>query len=305
MPGPTCSPGQACVDAIPSGWSGFVQIVFPAGDAGAGCTGSYPTEQAQLRGQTNPDGGPATCAACACALPEGGITCSVKAYYDDALCTSGTSGPSVTVTQTCTTIGGTFGGNSGVSSPTVAGGACVPSGGQVTSPPPALTSMTAAACGQPDAGAAVSDGGAGSMQCTTGQACAAIPSGGDGGMPSGVCIYQSGVQTCPPSGTSVFTNTFVVGAVEDDRSCGSCSCGDPSCPTDGVLNGYSSGGCTGTPAVTANPGSACKVGGTKYKNATYTMSMSGSRGTCAVADGGPTGSVTIDGGSATTFCCVP
>jgi hypothetical protein len=123
-------------------------------------------------------------------------------------------------------------------------------------------------------------------------------------MPSGVCVYMAGVQTCPPSGTSVFTNAFVVGGIEDDRGCG-CSCGTPACPTDGVLNGYTTAGCTGAPTVTANPGATCKIGGTKLKYATYTMSTTGMRPTCAVDDGGPSGSVTIDAGSATTFCCVP
>jgi hypothetical protein len=300
VPGPTCLAGQACVDGIPSGWSGFVQILLQAGDAGAGCAAPYATPQPQLGGQTNPDGGPATCGACSCALPEAGITCSVNAFYDDLLCFGGANAPVTAVPSgACTTIGG-GGGNGGVSLPKWTAGACVPQAGGVTTPPPPPSSATAVACAPADGGAG--EGGTGAT-CASGQACAAVPPGVDGGTPSGVCVYQAGVQTCPPPGTTLFTNTYVVGALEDGRGCG-CSCADPQCPADGYLTGYSNAGCT-TTVGTYDAGSACKNGGTKPSHAIYNLSRSGSKGTCAVADGGPTGSVTIDGGSATTFCCVP
>jgi hypothetical protein len=99
----------------------------------------------------------------------------------------------------------------------------------------------------------------------------------------------------------------VVGALEDSRGCG-CTCGAPQCPADGYVQGFTNNGCTGTPTYTFDAGQACIGSITTANRPTYVeyhLSRSGSPGTCGAATAGPTGTVDIDGGSATTFCCIP
>ncbi len=305
-PGPTCTPGQACVDGVPSGWNGFVQLLVASPDAGAaGCAAPYDTVQPALGGQTNPSGGPAGCGSCNCTLPDAGTSCSISVGTGNLGCTTG--GPTSPATQgTCLPVPplSNFSGQI-AATPTVVSGQCQAGPIAVTTPPSAPTSSTAVACAGPsDAGASGGDAGAIGVMCSSGQACAAFPSTVDGGMPSGVCVYQAGIQTCPPSGTTLYTNTFVVGAVEDSRGCG-CSCAPFACPTDGYVNGYGSNDCSGATDAVLDAGNACKLFGVSAKSVKYIASRSGSPGTCAVADAGPTGTVDIDGGSATTFCCIP
>jgi hypothetical protein len=211
---------------------------------------------------------------------------------------------------TCTMVGGLAGWNGKSTTPSPSGGQqCVGQGGAVTTPPPAPSFQMAVACGQPDAGSGAAAEGGTATTCQSGQACADMPAGAasDAGMPSGVCVYQSGIQTCPPGGSGLFTNTFIVGAVEDTRGCG-CTCGAATCPTDGVVEGYTASGCTGTPSYTGDAGAACNgniPNNTRPKYVKYNPSKSGSPGACGTATSGPTGTVDIDGGTATTFCCIP
>jgi hypothetical protein len=304
--GPTCAPGESCVDAVPAGWTGYVQLVLQGGDAGSACAAPYGAPQPQLAGSTNPDGGPAGCSPCTCIVADGGVTCSIDLLTGDLLCLGGSGAPMTALQQNqCVQISG-FGtsANGGSSEPRLTSGTCQPQGGTVTTAPPPPTSTLATVCGAPTAGeggAGDSGSGGGGMTCTPSQACAAVPQGqADGGSPSGPCIYQSGVQGCP---SGVFMAQFIVGPIDDTRGCG-CSCGTPQCPSDGYVGAYASNSCSGMPALVIDAGAKCKgaLSETGYK---YVLSRSGSQGSCDVDDAGPTGSVTIDAGAATTFCCVP
>jgi hypothetical protein len=148
----------------------------------------------------------------------------------------------------------------------------------------------------PDASAA----GAGPL-CDSTQACA--DSIGTQAGPSGVCIYQMGITTCPMG--VVFTEQHFVGAsVDDTRGCG-CSCGPAQCPADWKIEGFTSNGCTGNPVVTLDAGTAC---GTSVDNATsfkYIQSASQAPGSCEVDDAGPTGGVSVDSTTGMTLCCIP
>jgi hypothetical protein len=309
-PGPTCTPGQACVDGIPSGWNGFVQLLVNNQGVDAGCAGPYGTAQPSIGGQTNPDGGPATCGTCACAAPDSGTGCSVAIGTGNLLC-FGASPTTVTAAGACYAIQLLSNLSGDVKQPT-ATGSCTAGTASVTTAPPAPSWSVAVACGTAGdgGGAPASDAGAEAgtgtgMTCASGQACASVPGAVDSGMPTGVCIYQAGVQTCPPGGTTLFTNTFVVGAVEDSRGC-DCTCGSMTCPTDGVVNVYNATGCTGATSSTLALGSGCKTNGvSNAKSAMYVQSTTGKAPTCGAGTTAPTGGVDIDGGTATTFCCIP
>lgn len=303
--GPTCTAGQTCVDVAPAGWTGYVQLVLQNGAAGTACAAPYAAPQAALTGQTNPDGGPATCGACKCVVPDSGLSCSIELLTGDLLCLGGASAPMTELAQNaCVQISG-FGtsANGGATEPALATGTCQPVGGAVKTAPPPPTSMLATVCGSgsDDGGSGgTAEGGAAPAQCTPTQACAPVP-GLATGSPSGACIYQSGVQDCPTG--VAFTAQYVVGAVDDNRGCG-CFCGAPNCPADGYVNGYASKDCSGAVGVTIDAGAKCKAA-LSESSFMYHASRSGSLGSCDVDDAGPTGSVTIDGGTATTFCCIP
>lgn len=303
--GPTCTSTQGCVDAIPSGWSGFVQLLIGGTpDAGSTCAGPYNQPQPTISGQTNPDGGAATCGSCDCFVPDSGVVCSVGLGINNLLCLPMTGGPTTNAAQgECVMQPSLPSGE--VTPPTLTSGTCQGGAVAVTSPPPPATWETATACAAAgDGGTVLADAGApAGPACMQGQACAPLPAGEDAGTPSGVCIYQEGVQTCPPAGTTVFTNTFVVGAVEDSRGCG-CTCGTLTCPADGYVEGYSNANCSGAPSITIDAGTPCK-GSLNQMSFEYFPSKSGSPGTCGPATAGPTGTVDIDGGTATTFCCIP
>jgi hypothetical protein len=72
------------------------------------------------------------------------------------------------------------------------------------------------------------------------------------------------------------------------------------------VNVYNATSCTGTPASTLALGAKCKTGGVNgAKAAMYVQSTTGKSPTCGAGTAAPSGGVDIDGGSATTFCCVP
>jgi hypothetical protein len=300
--GPTCTAGQTCVDIAPAGWTGYVQLVLQNGDAGTACADPYAAPQAQLAGQTNPDGGPASCGACSCLPADSGVSCSIGLLTADLACIGGPGAPMTPVPQNaCTKIDSLLGANGGTSGPTLTTGACVSVGGAVTTPPPPPSSTLATVCGSTADGGGAGDAAAAAVACASTQACAAVPASA-AGSPSGSCIYQSGVQPCPTG--VAFTAQYVVGGIDDGRGCG-CSCGPPSCPTDWYVNAYASSDCSGAVALTLDAGSKCKGGGLSDNSYFYHPSRSGSLGSCEVDDAGPTGSVTIDAGTATTFCCIP
>ncbi len=301
--GPTCTAGQTCVDIVPSGWTGYVQLVLQnGGDAGATCAAPYATPQPQLTGVTDVDGGPATCAPCTCGVPEAGpITCAVN--LGGGSC-PGTSNATVVAQGACVANPFFFAANGLVEAPTVTShtGACPPAqgGDQVAPPPPAASTLATVCATASDAGTGASEAGA-AMTCQTTQACAAFPAQADGGAPSGVCIYQSGVQDCPTG--VIFTAQYVVGPISDTRAC-SCSC-SAACPGDGYVELYSSSSCSGSPTGSIDVNTPCPSSTPTATAFKYFPTTGTWTGACQAVDAGPTGSVGIDGGAATTFCCVP
>ena len=297
---PPCASNQTCVDQAPMGWTGYVQLRIATADAGVGACGS-PYGAVQQSGVADPSGPPAQCSPCTCGSPTSAVTCS-SGITTGFLCTSNdvaTTLPAGACTQVIIP-------NSGTQAPTATGSAtCATDGGHVVGTPDAAASTPAIVCalGAGDAGATAVDAGAAAPGpiCSSTQACAAAIGSQSG--PSGVCIYQMGITTCPMG--VIFTEQHLVGAsLDDTRGCG-CSCGPAQCPADWKIEGFTNNGCTGTPAVTLAAGTAC---GTSVNNATsfkYIQSASASPGSCEVDDAGPTGGVSVDSTTAMTLCCIP
>jgi len=290
-----CTSGQTCVDVPPMGWTGYVQLRIADADAGTGsCTAPYAAPQ--LSGVADPSGAPAQCSACSCGAPTSPVTCASGFATLNILCTSADT---YTALPNGTCVSATFA-NGGTEAPTATSApTCATQGGQMIGGLDAATSTPAIICSGVEAGAAATaDAGTGPT-CSSTQACATSFASQAG--PSGVCIYQSGVQTCPTG--IVFTEQHLVGSsILDTRGCG-CSCGAAQCPSDGVVEGYSTTGCTGTSTVALTPGSKCDVGFSAPSHFKFVQSRSDAGGSCEVDDGGPAGGVSVD--TATTLCCIP
>ena len=296
---PKCTPGQTCVDQVPSGWTGFVELLLGTGDAGTGaCSAPYATSQAT--GLADPVGAPADCSSCNCMVGDAGpVQCSVGLGTLNYLCV----GPSATTpapANTCVPVSGANGSSVG---PTVtsSAGTCSPATALAApSAPSAVVCALAGDGGAPPADAGSLDAG---PSCSTTQACA-TPFSAPAGSPSGVCIYKAGVMPCPAGSYSA---QHVVGAsIADTRGC-SCGCVNPSCPADGYVTGYTSNNCSGTAATTFNASTACAIG-TDIHNSTafmYHPWHSAFKGACTTVDAGPSGGVTVAAASATTYCCIP
>ncbi len=316
-PGP-CAVGQTCVDLAPAGWSGYVQLRIAIADAGTGACAA-PYAAVQQAGVADPSGAAAECTTCTCGAPSPAVTC-VSGVTSANLGCSGSDTQNALTPGTCTNVIFPNGGTAPATASNTS--SCTKAGGQLVGALDAAVAVSAIVCspGAGDAGAAsagdagdagdaaAGDAGAGvPPTCDPlNQACASPISSQAG--PSGVCIYQSGITTCP-AGTH-FTEQHIVGAsVTDTRACG-CACGPASCPTDGYIEGFANNGCTGTPAATLDAGAACvPIGTTNPTNGSthfkYVQSRSGASGSCAVVDGGPSGGVSVDNGTALTLCCIP
>lgn len=287
----------ACVDSVPSGWTGFAQVVLSASDAGAG-TCAAPFSTMLQSGKSNPAAAPAECAPCTCDPPTSGpITCRVDLGSAGLLCNNETMTPAQQ--NNCVAMsGGSNGSSYGPKLSPAPSGNCAPKGGGLTAPLAPATWTAAIACSMTAAQV-----GAG---CSGGEVCAPKPPS-QAGSPSGVCVYKAGIQTTCPA---VFTDWHVISdSLTESRDCAACACNAPACPTDGYVEGFTSNDCSGSAATTLNANAACVLldNAKGSKSFTYHPSHGSWSGTCDVTTGAgaPTGSVAPEGSTATTFCCVP
>jgi hypothetical protein len=178
--------------------------------------------------------------------------------------------------------------------PTPSGG-CPSDGGIATRPAVQKTSATVCAL----------SGAAGVGECSSSsEVCVATPAARAASVSTKLCVYHSGVQTCP----SAYSDVHVVSTgVTDGRGCTACTCAAPACPADGYVQGYTLPGCLGSVATTFAADAGCVLGDNAAGSVSfvYTPSHAPWNGACAPLGGAPTGSVALDTANATTYCCMP
>ncbi|HEY4116857.1 MAG TPA: hypothetical protein VGM56_03325 [Byssovorax sp.] len=323
---PKCA-GYSCVNAIPAGWTGYFALYDgpPGGDPG--CPSDFPADtDPSFVGSAGLSFNPSDCE-CTCGNPTG-QTCNFPTeldIFDVPDCNTDCSSDccfslplTPGFTGSCygmTYVGGTTCGaghaadcqstmtghpcsvSAFLPEPTVTGGACASSGPALKPDTPTWQRL-GRGCGD------VALTGKG---CNNGQVCLPKPKAP---YVTGVCISQSGDVQCPPSQFSV-KHTFFQ-SYSDGRSCGgTCACDDPAgggcTATIHVYTDLTVGTCSMQETDSPFPSGTCKnlTGNPNMAGMTGTKS-SPTGGTCTPDDSGviPSGTVTADEPTATTYCCL-
>ena len=276
-----CNGGFTCVADAPAAWNGPV-VLYDGAPAGkpAACPAEHPLDG--YEGNRNLIDTPALCAACACSDPS--VTCSVQSLELDG---AGCNQQKGFATQPAPGQCGSISPPPSVSSytanaPNALSGACTPSGGTATLPPPNWGG----------AGLLCAGGGLGGG-CGNKAACTAVS-----GAPfsAGMCVYRTGDVSCP---SGFGTKHLYVNDVIDTRGCTGCSCGGGTATCSAKTTVFSDGACATSLADVPNDGSCVDAAGASSIKVQITKS-----GSCP-ADGGKAKGALQEGPSTTTVCCVP
>ena len=279
---PTCTTGNVCVPALPSGWTWLVY----SQDSRSPCGLGYGTPTDVEEGI---DAAAPTCS-CGCTVTGGGCTTG------NLTITSGTNGTcSNNSTQTDTAAGGcqtlgtsinTGGGvKIAVTGPVSDGGTCT-AAADASVPPVGYDHQgrTCVPAASPDAG------------CGGGNVCLPDPT------PFSACITQTGNNACPTG----FPNQHLIGStVDDTRGCSGCGC---------TVNSGDAGACGGSVTFYHDftPGTCASGTGVVPVDSTCTTLNAHTWNDYEyVPEGGatctPTGTASADGGvvfgNLATVCC--
>jgi hypothetical protein len=269
------------VPDAPPAWNG--PVVLYDGDPAAkpaGCPGEHPLKSFEGNRDLNPT--PAICSACACGAPA--VTCtSMPLELDTAACAMQQGFAAQPQPGQCGSVSPPAGVTSyKASAPIGFTGACTPSGGAPTLPPPSWGG----------AGLACAGGGLGGG-CGNKAACAAVSAPPFG---AGLCVYRSGDLSCP---SGFGDKHLYVNNVIDSRGCTPCSCGGGTVTCAATTTVFSDGACTAAVADVPNDGSCVAAAGGSSIKIQITKS-----GSCPASGGKPSGSLQA-GAPPTTVCCVP
>ncbi|HEY3819715.1 MAG TPA: hypothetical protein VGL81_21250 [Polyangiaceae bacterium] len=291
----TCAGASACVPAVPSGWSGPVEL-YAGSSAPPACTTSFTSA---YDGNGDLTASPATCS-CSCG-PSVTQCSSPKLSFYSAVCVAGNgctcSGTACYTTTlqagACTTVSDTNVcsklGTPAMTAPAsvaATGATCPPVSGEQTTP--ATWGTFAQACSSTVTIAQV--------DCQAGSVCAPKPAAPYGPL----CISQAGDVACPNGGYT--TKQTYYGGLEDSRGCSSCTCEPPTGASCGAtIEAFSStdGTCAGLPTTYAAPFTCDPVD----QPTDMRLVTTPQNGSCLASSVTATGSVTA--ASPTTFCCLP
>jgi len=297
-----CTGGFACTPAVPSGWSGPMEVYAGSTTPPAGCSANF--EGPIFSGGDGPTAGSATCD-CQCG-PAENVQCpgvDVSFYAGVSSVGSACNAPMPCAQRSltpaaCTTVNGAASCDAGAASirmpvPVATGGGCTPMPTK-SIPPPSWTVSTLACISA--LGRAPSD-------CPARQQCSPLPSAPFG---SSLCIAQAGVLICPSADYTA--RRIYYGGFDDSRDCSACGCGDVTGAT-----------CSATLEVFTPSASPTGLGCTAGQPIDYIAPVScapvqqpgdfrlttaiANAGTCAGSPVTPTGGVSPSG--PTTFCCLP
>jgi hypothetical protein len=296
-PPPHCASGFACAAAVPSGWSGPMEVYAGAAPPSA-CGANF--EGPVYAGGDTPAADDAMCD-CRCQAAQN-VQCSAIdiAFYGGIVgsaCSATSSCTQKTLTPgVCTRVNAAADCDAGTASirmpvPLATGGSCTPLPTRTLTPP--SWTVSARAC--------ISALGPASSDCPSGQTCSPLPAAPFGSL----CIAQTGILSCPTSGYTA--RRIYYEGFADTRDCSTCSCGD--------VSGASCAASLDVFPVPVSPTTVqCAAGAITYAapvtcdpvqqpgDFRLTTSLA-SVGSCSPSPVTATGSV--NPADPTTFCCLP
>jgi hypothetical protein len=306
---PDCTAGFTCAPAVPTGFTGPVEIAEGATQADLpACGGAYPDNVYNGYGGLQCPAG--TCSACSCGSLTGaacnnpGLAIGSSSDLDKLFCSARTTAIPPAEIGVCQGPLAISQDKYHFTTGSVANkGTCTSSGGTLNTPPPAFSWNAIRTCGSPAKGG----GGCGaSAVCWPKPQSAYQPQ---------ACVVAAGNLACPSSGYSNKRDTYDSQDIDDGRSCSGCSCSptDVSCESDLYLYPAAvigkEAGCSSIIRVvpvtvsTDGPTSACA---TTTADISYLRVTAPSlKGSCApTGTPVPTGTCTPKGNQ-TTVCCTP
>jgi hypothetical protein len=291
-----------CV-SIPQGWTGPRALYEgPSGTPAPTCGGEYGAKS--FTGNSDLVAPPASCTSCTCGSQTGAKCGAHLSYYTNPCGSTSTGCGAEDFALNAGACQGLGTGNGGCAGRYVqafqadgleqATGSCPPSGGAPNGAAPSwnTTAVACAPLSAPPPGA-----------CDAGQVCAPAPSSPF----KHLCIFASGAQSCP-MGSPFATPYVFYTAFDDARACGACSCGVPQnvCSASGTVTFWTAFTCTGASTGTININNVNASGCLTLPMMSYYSTWAPSSfvlGACPASGGGPTGTVTPNANTATTFCC--
>lgn len=285
---PDCR-AATCAPAAPAGWSGPASLTAGADDAPRGCPETLTPVAGGSGALSAP---PATCAACSCGAPSGGV-CGVGStilYASNNVC----SGEIETVVEPLTpndchtfSISDPSTQAFGEVVPVDTPGSCPPAGGGETVSPatfaePALLCTDSAGVGCGD------------------QVC--VPAADE--PLTQICVFADGDVACPAGPYSVKTVVFT--GIDDTRGCTPCACSSATAEScGGTTNLFTNSNCNGTPVIVPHDGSTCESFDDLFPGASAMFMPAGgpTGGSCAPTGGSAKGMATAS--APVTVCCQP
>jgi hypothetical protein len=267
------SPGDVCIAAVPSGWSGPIAVFEASLGAEPPCPSAYPLKV--VAGGTQPSGPPPTCTTCTCADSTPTCTPGVVEFRSNPNCHGGSM--DVQPSDGMCTMAGGLGDHVLVQPPVLAGG-CGPSGGS-----PMLAPVTWASQG---------------VACATRVTGGSCPACAPAPPPpfAGWCIWRAGNATCP----NEFPSARVWLSADDHRGCTPCSCGATGTMCSVTTSLYGDAACKNDLVDITMPGQCVAQSNI---TAVMTTTMITGSPSCTPSGGNPTGSV--DAQTVATICCRP
>ena len=289
-PPATCGGSFACVPAVPTGWSGPVELYSGSSPAPT-CTTDF---SSSYDGNGQLSAPPATCT-CSCNAPTTGCAAPDMTFFTTGICTVTPCYSTTLQNGVCTTINdsascipnGVGSPHMSALAPSVTAGNCTPQHGKQLHP--TTWGTYAQACSSTTAVV--------QLDCQTGSVCAPTPAAPYG---QTLCVSRAGDLACPSQGYTA--KQVFYGSVSEGRSCSGCTCGGltgASCAA--VIDSYSSsdGSCGGSVQTYDAPFSCDSVN----QPGDFRLTLTPQNGSCAANPDTATGAATP--ASPTTFCCLP
>jgi hypothetical protein len=285
----SCASGSAvCMPAVPSGWTGPLEVYAGQGPLPT-CTAGYQPEEDGFDQLSAPD------AACGCTCSPAKVLCSAPTITFNTApgCVTATCASELLAPAACTTINESNHCAAAtafyMSAEQAAVSSAVCAAQSSKSVPPIAWGVQARACVPTVAPT--------QLDCPSGSVCAPLP---NPGFPATACIAMQGDVACPAGPYSVKRRFF--GEAIDTRDCANCTCGAPpgaSCTASLDVYSSTNATCSGNKITYPAPFTCAGVN----QPGDFLLTLSSTSSACPASASSPTGGAVP--AKPVTVCCTP